>query len=164
TPGQPGGARSRHGGAGVHRADGDRGAGVHHHLYSEADEGSPSGRGVTAGADSRPRRRYQSSSGRVTSGGIAASTASSKAHIGQRRRAPATMATARYSRKAPPWRRPNSQTTASVLPLTYFRYMPTSRPAQVKASIKATMEKSRPAGDRGRRCMGGPGLAGISRL
>src|SRR5690606_5399707 len=46
-----------------------------------------------AGSASRPRRRYTHSSGRVTNGGTAASTASKVAHQGQRRRTAATTAT-----------------------------------------------------------------------
>src|SRR5690606_37726511 len=108
-------------------------------------------------------RRNQYSIGSVTSGGIAASTANSNAHIGQRNRAPAMNATTIYNRNAAPCRRPNSQTPRSVVPLAYLRYIPTSSPAQVKASMKATVAKSLPIGDIGggvARMRGGPDSKG----
>ena len=49
---------------------------------------------------------------------------------------------------APPWRRPNSHTPISVVPVTYFRNIPTSSPAQVHASKKATTAKRTPIGER----------------
>ena len=47
----------------------------------------------------------------------------------------------------PPCRRPNSHTPASVVPVTYFRNMPTSSPAQVRASSSAITAKTRPTGE-----------------
>src|SRR5690606_33526502 len=41
---------------------------------------------------------------------------------------------------------PNSHTPRSVVPVPYLSSMPTSSPAQVAASTRATMENSLPAG------------------
>ena len=81
-----------------------------------------------------PRRRNQSSSGYVTNGGIAANTASTAAHQGQRKRIAATRETKKYTRNAAPCRRPNNQTPSSVRSSTCLSNMPMSSPVQVNAS------------------------------
>src|SRR5690625_6713896 len=61
----------------------------------------------------------------------------------------------------PPCSRPNSHTPASVVPVTYFRNMPTSRPTQVNASRKATAANRRPIGAIG--ALGGAVASGPAR-